>query len=114
MMAIGAGSRVRRGSSDEWDVIQWITLCWRACSGRRRSTLAIQKVPTSREYLLADFKQIIEFEFARFDISLLYVLFKRWPFADPLRRVLRAIRTSARPSDQHLPHGAQADRWQPT
>jgi len=90
MMAIGAGSRVRRGSSDEWDVIQWIPLCWRAGSGRRRSALAIKGGPTSRENLLADFEQIIECDFAGFDISLFYVFFKRWPFPDLWRRVLRA------------------------
>src|SRR6266545_1277123 len=71
IMAIGAGSRVRPGSAYERNVIQRITLCRRAGPGRRGPALTVERSPASREYLLADFKQVIEFDLAGFDINLI-------------------------------------------
>src|SRR5262249_42711809 len=89
MMAIGAGGRVGPGSAYERNVVQRIPLRRRAGPGRRRPALTIERSPAGGENILADFEQVVEFDLAGFNISLIYVLLKRGPLAYPWRRVLR-------------------------
>src|SRR6266545_4817975 len=92
IMAIGAGSRVRPGSAYKRNVIQRIPLRRRAGPSRRRPALTVERRPASREYLLADSKQAIEFDLAGFNINLIYVLLNRGPLAHSRRRTMRAGR----------------------